>query len=111
MGLENSVSCHELRFHGGIMIGAGSIPRCLELGRRTETLKFLIHDRDPIFTRAFNEVFEAEYLKITRAAAHAPRMNAYCERVIGTLRREHRTHIFSASQRPAALCNRPPHAR
>ncbi|HEY0693086.1 MAG TPA: helix-turn-helix domain-containing protein [Kribbella sp.] len=56
----------------------------MELGRRTETLKFLIHDRDLIFTRAFNEVFEAEDLKIIRAAAHAPRMNAYCERVIGT---------------------------
>jgi hypothetical protein len=31
----------------------------MDLGRRIETFKFLIHDRDPIFTRAFNEAFEA----------------------------------------------------
>jgi hypothetical protein len=34
--------------------------------RRIETFKFLIHDCDPIFTRAFNEVFEADDLKIIR---------------------------------------------
>jgi hypothetical protein len=52
-----------------------------DLGQRIETFKFLIHDRDPIFTRAFDEVFRADGLKIIRTVAHVPRMNAHCERV------------------------------
>jgi hypothetical protein len=67
--------------------------------QRIETFKFLIHDRDPIFTRAFNEVFEAEDLKIIRTATHAPRMNAYCERVIGTLRRELLDKVLIVNER------------
>jgi hypothetical protein len=60
----------------------------MDLGQRIETFTFLIHDRDPIFTTAFNEVFRADGLNIIRTAPHAPRMNAHCERAIGTLRRE-----------------------
>jgi putative transposase len=71
----------------------------MDLGQRIETFKFLIHDRDPIFTRALNEVFEAEDLKIIRTAAHAPRMNAYCERVIGTLRRELLDKVLIVNER------------
>jgi transposase InsO family protein len=71
----------------------------MDLGQRIETFKFLIHDRDPIFTRAFNEVFEMEDLKIIQMAAHAPRMNAYCERVIGTLRRELLDKILIVNER------------
>ncbi|GAB2810074.1 hypothetical protein GCM10027176_13490 [Actinoallomurus bryophytorum] len=48
----------------------------------------LIHDRDPLFTTAFAEVFKAEGLRIITTLRHTPRMNALCERVIGTLRCE-----------------------
>ena len=57
----------------------------MDLGDRLGTLRFLIHDRDPLFTTAFGEVFKSEGLRIVTTL---PRMNAICERVIGTLRRE-----------------------
>jgi transposase InsO family protein len=60
----------------------------MDLGDRLCTLRFLIHDRDPLFTTAFGEVFKAEGLRIVTTAPRTPRMNAICERVIGTLRRE-----------------------
>jgi hypothetical protein len=60
----------------------------MELGDRTGALRFLIHDRDPVFTTAFDEVFKADGLRVVRTLPQTPRMNAICERVIGTLRRE-----------------------
>lgn len=58
------------------------------LGDRLGTPRFLIHDRDPIFTTAFGEVSKAEALRIITTMPQTPRMNAIRERVIGTLRRE-----------------------
>ena len=60
----------------------------MDLGDRLGTLRFLIHDRDPLFTTAFGEVFKSEGLRIVTTLPRTPRMNAICERVIGTLRRE-----------------------
>jgi putative transposase len=60
----------------------------MDLGDRLGTLRFLIHDRDPVFTAAFGEVFKAEGLRIITTLPKTPRMNAICERVNGTLRRE-----------------------
>ena len=58
------------------------------LGDRLGALRFLIQDRDPLFTSAFGEVFKAEGLRIVTTLPRTPRMNAICERVMGTLRRE-----------------------
>jgi transposase InsO family protein len=60
----------------------------MDLDDRLGTLRFLIHDRDPVFTTAFGEVFKSEGLRIITTLPRTPRMNATCERVIGTLRRE-----------------------
>ena len=60
----------------------------MDLGDRLEKLRFLIHDRDPLFTAAFGEVFKSEGLRIITTLTRTPRMNAICERVIGTLRHE-----------------------
>jgi putative transposase len=60
----------------------------MDLGDRLETLRFLVHDRDPLFAAAFGEVFTSEGLRIIATLPQTPRMNAICERVIGTLRRE-----------------------
>jgi transposase InsO family protein len=69
----------------------------MDLGDRLGALRFLIHYRDPLFTTTFGEVFAAEGLKIIITLPQTPRMNAICERVIGTLRREllDRTLILS----------------
>ena len=69
----------------------------MDLDDRLGALRFLVHDRDPLFTTAFGEVFKAEGLRIVTTLPRTPRMNAICERVIGTLRREllDRTLILS----------------
>ncbi|MET8808832.1 integrase core domain-containing protein [Streptomyces sp. NPDC004546] len=65
-----------------------------DLGIRMESLRFLLRDRDGKYGEAFDAVFEAEELDVIKSAPRAPRMNAYCERVIGSLRREVLDHIL-----------------
>ena len=60
----------------------------LGLDERFAAIKFLIRDRGSNFTCAFDAVFQATGARILRTAVQAPRMNAICERLVGTLRRE-----------------------
>jgi putative transposase len=60
----------------------------LTLGGRFEDIRFLIRDRGSNFTASFDVVFLAAGTRILRTAVQAPRMNAICERLVGTLRRE-----------------------
>jgi putative transposase len=60
----------------------------LDLGEKFEGFRFLIRDRGPDFTASFDAVFQAAGTTIVRTAVQAPRMNAICERLTGTLRRE-----------------------
>jgi transposase InsO family protein len=60
----------------------------LTLGERFEDIRFLIRDRGSNFTASFDAVFQAAGIRILRTAVQAPRMNAICERLVGTLRRE-----------------------
>ena len=60
----------------------------LSLGERFENNRFLIRDRGSNFTASFDAVFEATGGRILLTAVQAPRMNATCERLVGTLRRE-----------------------
>jgi hypothetical protein len=48
----------------------------------------LIRDRGSNFTASFDAVFQAAGTRILRTAVQAPRMNAICERLVGTLRGE-----------------------
>jgi putative transposase len=74
----------------------------MDLGDRLGTLRFLIHDRDPVFTTAFGEVFKSEGLRIIATLPKTPRMNAICERVNGTLRRELLDRILIVGERHLA---------
>jgi putative transposase len=60
----------------------------LSFAERFEDVKFLTRDRGSNFTASFDAVFQAAGTRILRTAVQAPRMNAICERLIGTLRRE-----------------------
>jgi transposase len=71
----------------------------MDLDERLGTLRFLIHDRDPLFTIAFAEVLKTEGLRIVTTLPRTPRMNAVCERVIGTLRRELLDRVLILNER------------
>jgi putative transposase len=60
----------------------------LSFGERFEDVKFLIRDRGSNFTASFDAVFQAAGTRILCTAVQAPRMNAICERLVGTLRGE-----------------------
>ena len=60
----------------------------MDLGHRAASAKFLIRDRAGQFTSSFDAVFTAASVRILASPPQAPRANAVCERVIGTLHRE-----------------------
>ena len=60
----------------------------LTLDQRFEDIRFVIRDRGSNFTASFDAVFQATGARILRSAVRVPRMNAICERMVGTLRRE-----------------------
>ena len=74
-------------------------------GERLENIKFQIRDRGANFTASFDAVFQAAGTRILRTAVQAPRMNATCERLVGTLRREllDRMLILSSAHLRAVL--------
>jgi putative transposase len=77
----------------------------MTLGCRMDSLRFLIRDRDRKYTGSFDAVFEADDVEILLSPPRAPRANAVCERVVGTLRREvlDRILIYNEAHAVAAL--------
>ena len=69
-------------------VGRGTIARrvtdagdgCL-LGKR-----FLLHDRDPLFTEAFRETLAAVGVQTVRLPPRSPNLNAYAERFVRTIK-------------------------
>ena len=60
----------------------------MDLGQLTTSIKFLLRDRAGQFTDFFDAVFQSGGIRILASPPQAPRANAICERIIGTLRRE-----------------------
>jgi putative transposase len=60
----------------------------MNLGDRDRTARFLLHDRDSKFPRAFDVIFAGEGVKTVRTPIQAPNANAHVERWIGSVRRE-----------------------
>ena len=74
----------------------------MNLGERLEELRFLIGDRDTKYTTMFDAVFEADASEIINTPPCAPRANAICERLAGTLHRELPDRILIVGPGPAA---------
>ena len=60
----------------------------MDLGHRAASARFLIRDRAGQFTASFDAMFTEAGVRILASPPQAPRANAICERIIGTLRRE-----------------------
>jgi len=50
--------------------------------------RFLIHDRDSIFSKDLDKAATAMGVRILKTPVRAPKANAACERLVGTIRRE-----------------------
>jgi putative transposase len=50
--------------------------------------RYLIHDRDSIYSKVLDESIKALGLEVLRTPIASPRANSICERVIGTIRRD-----------------------
>jgi putative transposase len=71
----------------------------MDLADRATTIKFLLRDRDSRFTTAFDAVFAADGIRMLISPPRAPRANAICERMIGTLRRELLDRVLIVNER------------
>ena len=50
--------------------------------------RFLIHDRDSVFSPAIDEMLTSTGLTVLKTPVRSAQANAHCERLIGTIRRE-----------------------
>jgi transposase InsO family protein len=60
----------------------------MDLDDRSQRQRFLIHDRDTKFSRAFDNILRSEGIEIVRTPIQAPNANTYAERWVGSVRRE-----------------------
>jgi putative transposase len=72
------------------------------LSERATPARFLTHDRDSKFSRAFDEVFQSEGVEIIRTPFRAPQANAFAERWVGTVRRDCLDWLLITSRRQLA---------
>ena len=68
----------------------------MDIGHHAGSARFLIRDRGGQFTESFDAVFTVAGIRILFSPPQAPKANAICERMIGTLHREvfHRLLVF-----------------
>jgi putative transposase len=59
-----------------------------DIGERANRFRYLIRDRDSIFTDTFDAVFTSESIEIKKTAPQTPKMNAFAERWVKTARAE-----------------------
>jgi hypothetical protein len=62
--------------------------------------RFLIHDRDSIFSSVLDRQVGGLGLGVLRTPVRAPKANAYCERLVGTMRREWLDYVIPLNERP-----------
>src|SRR5664280_705532 len=62
--------------------------------------RFVIHDRDAIFSASLDEELKNSFgLRVLRTPGRAPKAKGYCERLIGTMRREFLDFVIPLGER------------
>jgi putative transposase len=62
--------------------------------------RFLIHDRDAIFSRDLDQRVRHLGLRVLKTPVRSPQANALCERLLGTLRRECLDFLIPPTENP-----------
>ena len=57
-------------------------------------IKYLIHDRDPLFTKEFRNLLGGSDVKCKKLPAKSPNLNSHAERFVRTARETLGQHIF-----------------
>jgi putative transposase len=61
--------------------------------------KYLIHDRDPLFTEAFKAILGERGVECVKIPAQSPNCNSYAERFVKTIRHEALNHFVIFGER------------
>jgi putative transposase len=61
--------------------------------------RFVIHDRDTIYSEGVDRTLEAMGLTVLKTPARVPQANTFCERVVGTIRRECLDFVIPLTER------------
>jgi len=61
--------------------------------------KYLIHDRDPLFTKAFEAILRERGVKSVKIPAQSPNCNSYAERFVKTIKYECLNHLVFFGER------------
>ncbi len=61
--------------------------------------RYLIHDRDPLFTRAFREILKSSSVETVKLPARSPNLNAYAERFVRSIKSECLAQIIPLGER------------
>jgi len=61
--------------------------------------RYLIHDRDPLFTASFREVLKSSGVDTVKLRARSPNLNAYAERFVRSIKTECLAQIIPLGER------------
>jgi hypothetical protein len=66
----------------------GTIQQCRVVITGETAHRFLVHDRDAIYAPAVDRAIRSMGLRVLKTPVRTAQANAFCERLIGTIRRE-----------------------
>lgn len=61
--------------------------------------RFVVHNHDSIYSEGVDRTIQAMGLKVLKTPVRAPQANAFCERLIGTIRREYLDFVIPLNER------------
>jgi putative transposase len=64
-----------------------------------EPYRFVVHDRDAIYSPAVDRALRSMNPRVLKTLPGVPQANAFCERVIGSVRRECLDHLIPVNER------------